>query len=177
MDYRNNRLTLDFELDPTVQQVASVMPLDIVPTEAKTIPCHGDSHQELADMNLWHDRTHITGDRLKDLQAITTGLVIRQSRLCKGCNDGSQLSVQHRRSKNAKAEEVGHKIYLDVFGPTSTVSLNQSKYFLLIKDEHSSYLFVHFMKSTKQVSEGLREFIKKYHIRNRVCRSDNALSV
>lgn len=99
---------------------------------------------------------------------------------CDGCAFGKAHRKPFLKDPKKRAEAVGDLIHADLSGPMEVTSLGGSKYFLLIKDDCSSHMFVYFMdtKSAHNVLNKFKEFIvdwKSLTKDKKICRlrSDN----
>ena len=82
--------------------------------------------------------------------------------------EASHLGKSHRLAfKNSgcdrPATEVGELFHSDVCGPMEVESLGGSKYYLLFKDDASSYRSVYFIKHKSDVYECFKEFERAVH--------------
>ncbi|KAK9685136.1 Integrase core domain [Popillia japonica] len=98
------------------------------------------------------------------------------STFCSSCVQGKQ----HREpfpASETRAKEVCALIHIDLCGPMEVLSIRGSKYMLLLKDDHSKYRTVYFIKHKSEVYDKLNEFIVYAKTQTGKCikvmRSDN----
>lgn len=84
---------------------------------------------------------------------------------CSDCQLGKAHRSSHPDSERPRATGVLERVHADLVGPISPSSIGGSKYFLLIKDEYSSYISVYFMSQKSGVVEAFRKFVNHATIR------------
>lgn len=111
-----------------------------------------------------------------------TGLeIVKENQLerCGDCQLGKGHHLSHPSSRRERATEVLERVHVDLAGPIEPASLSGSKYFMLIKDEFSGYMFVYFMATKSHVYQKIEQFVKEASIttqkRVKIIRSDNGL--
>lgn len=96
---------------------------------------------------------------------------------CGACQLGKGHCASHPDSTRKRSEEVLHRIHVDTVGAIDPPSLGGSKYFVLARDEYSSYLMAHCIASKKQVFPALRKLLTDASVatqrRVQIIRSDN----
>lgn len=136
----------------------------------------------LRDIETWHKRLgHVNRRSLIGMmdQQLVKGITL--SRLDEFFCESCQLGKQHRlpcKSKEQKRKtEIGEFIHTDLCGPMSEESVGGSKYFLLFKDDHSSFRHVYFIRHKDDTFEKFKEFeqliFNRFGRRIKIVRSDN----
>ena len=68
-------------------------------------------------------------------------------------------------------------LYIDLFGPIAYISINGSKYYLVIVDDYSCFTWVFFLQEKSQTQETLKRFLRwaqnEFGLRIKKIRSDN----
>lgn len=80
---------------------------------------------------------------------------------CGDCQAGKGKSSSHAESTPSRATQILERVHMDLFGPINPPSSGGSSYFLLIKDEYSSYLFSEFIASKSEVPAKLKDFVTR----------------
>jgi len=73
------------------------------------------------------------------------------SHVCSGCAGGRMHRITYHTSTTPKATTIAGRIHSDVCGPMSHASLGGARYFVVFKDEFSSWTVVNIMKSKSEV--------------------------
>lgn len=116
----------------------------------------------------WH-RTlgHACKDRIlklqndKDLGVKITGPTNEPD--CSDCPAGKARHVSHPAiSERAKA--VGDKVHIDLGGPINQPSVSGSKYYMLCKDEYSTYMYIYLLEDKTQTCLSLAQLAAKFEI-------------
>lgn len=96
---------------------------------------------------------------------------------CPDCQLGKAHRSSHPVSERPRATEVLERVHADLVGPISPETLGGSKYFMLIKDEFTSYICVYFMSHKTQVVQALKKYFNDAAIRTqrqvKILRTDN----
>lgn len=99
-----------------------------------------------------------------------------QTDQCLPCIQGKQHRLPFHQS-SSRSVEPGELIHMDLCGPMEEVSVGGSSYFLLLKDDYSSYRFVYFIKNKYETKEKIEEFIElfenEFRYKIKRFRSDN----
>lgn len=118
-----------------------------------------------ADFVLWHNRMgHVNSQVLKNmsthesLQDFTIQFDGKPSSICRGCALGKQHKASYPVDTFKERSKVpGELLHADLCGKMSQPSLGGAHYYLLIKDDCTSYRFVSFLKAK---GEAIRFFLK-----------------
>lgn len=116
----------------------------------------------------WH-RTlgHASKDRIlklqndKDLGIKITGP--REEPDCSDCPTGKARHVSHP-SISERAKAVGDKVHVDLGGPINQSSTSGSKYYMLCKDEFSTYMYIYLMEDKTQTCLSLAKLLATFEI-------------
>ena len=97
---------------------------------------------------------------------------------CKGCALAKVPKSTFKLSKNTHSSKPGDLFTMDLCSSSLSVSLSNSKYYLLLKDDFSKYKLIYFLKSKAEVPYFIRQFVAevKRDISNTpvTIRTDNA---
>lgn len=105
--------------------------------------------------------------------------VITQSLIekCGDCQVGKAHQVSHPSSLRERATETLQRTHVDLVGPVNPSSLGGTRYFLLARDEFSTYLHVYFLASKTQVVDIMRRYVTETSVATqkkvKILRSDN----
>jgi len=87
------------------------------------------------------------------------------------------MHVQAFPTGRTRGKSLGSLIPSDVNGPMETMSPGQSRYFVIFKDDYSSWSVVHFIRNKSEVPDLFRKFVAsfktQYNAVVQVLRSDN----
>ncbi|KAL4312227.1 hypothetical protein GQ457_01G011000 [Hibiscus cannabinus] len=115
------------------------------------------------DSWLWHHRYgHLNFKSLSLLsnQNLVDGLpmIRRIDAVCESCVVGKQHSDPFSKSSNMIASKPAELIHADVCGPMQTLSLNNSRYFVVFVDDFSRMTWVYFVKGKLEVFLVFKKF-------------------
>lgn len=109
----------------------------------------------------WHEGLgHQNYDHVKRVLKAKGIPVVGQREECQACILGKMQRVSHPSSKTSTSR-VAQLIHTDVCGPFSPPSFNNSKYFLLFKDDFSHYRHVYFIKQKSDVTKCLKNYLQR----------------
>lgn len=139
-----------------------------------------NSAEKCETIQLWHERLchqNVAQVKccLKSMDIVYTDI---PSFKCIGCIYGKQHRSSFQESNN-RASRVGELVHTDLCGPMQVKSLGGARYFLLLKDDYSSYRTVFFVKEKSEVCDLIHKYInvvsKSHDIT--VLRSDNGTEI
>lgn len=112
-------------------------------------------------LSSWHSR--LAHQNMKQVKKVLTRNGIKYieddaSKICEKC-----LAGKHRKpfyTSSSRAKKALELVHADVCGPMEKVSLGGARYFLLIKDDFSSFRYIYFIKFKSQVKSNIEKFIK-----------------
>jgi hypothetical protein len=132
---------------------------------------------------LWHRRlTHIG---MKNLHKLLKGEHIlgltnvhfEKDRICSACQAGKQVGVHHPHKNIMTTNRPRELLHMDLFGPVAYISIDWSKYCLVIVDDYSRFTWVFFLQEKSQTQETLKRFLRQaqneFGLRIKKIRSDN----
>lgn len=133
-------------------------------------------------LKLWHERMgHINVRALLNTSKVLGDreLVLEKDEdfECTACIMGKQTRKPHSSVKHETNYKPGEKIHTDVCGPINVESPQGTRYFLLFKDECSSFRKVYFLRHKSQVFGKFKDFQRFAQTQTgkkmKVLRSDN----
>ncbi|KAL4379170.1 hypothetical protein GQ457_02G022950 [Hibiscus cannabinus] len=115
------------------------------------------------DSWLWHHRYgHLNFKSLSLLsnQNLVDGLPMIRciDAVCESCVVGKQHRDPFSKSSNMRASKPAELIHADVCGPMQTLSLNNSRYFVVFVDDFSRMTWVYFVKDKSEVFSVFKKF-------------------
>ena len=132
---------------------------------------------------LWHRRlAHVGMSTLKKLvkKDLVVGLkdiVFEKDKLCSACQAGKQVANTHPTKAYVSTRRPLELLHMDLFGPTTYVSLGGNLYCLVVVDDFSRYTWVFFLEDKSIVADTFKKFAKKaqnqYDVQLVKIRSDN----
>nr|GEZ36839.1 hypothetical protein [Tanacetum cinerariifolium] len=119
---------------------------------------------------LWHQRlSHLNFDTINDLTKIDliTGLPkfkYYKEHLCPSCEQGKSKRPSHPPKPVPNSRQRLHLFHMDLCGLMRIASINGKRYVLVIVDDYSHYMWVHFLISKDEAQEVIKTFLKKITI-------------
>nr|GEU39086.1 retrovirus-related Pol polyprotein from transposon TNT 1-94 [Tanacetum cinerariifolium] len=116
---------------------------------------------------LWHQRlSHLNFDTINDLAKnnLVTGLPkfkYHKEHLCPLCEQGKSKKVSDPPKPVPNSKQRLHLLHMDLCGPMRVESINRKRYVLVIVDDYSHYIWVHFLISKDKAPEEIKIFLKK----------------
>lgn len=114
----------------------------------------------VACKEIWHKRLgHVsygTIDNMVKKNAVEGLKIGDEKEQCKECLEGKCTRTTHPTRTTEKAKKPGHSLHLDTVGPVSMKSLANSTYFVLSKDEYSSYKLVRFIELKSEIADQVK---------------------
>jgi hypothetical protein len=132
---------------------------------------------------LWHRRLDHVG--MKNLHKLLKGEHIlgltnvhfEKDRNCSACQAGKQVGVHHPHKNIMTTERLLELLHMDLFSPIAYISIDMSKYCLVIVDDYSRFTWVFFLREKSQTQENLNKFLRRaqneFGFRIKKIRSDN----
>lgn len=119
-----------------------------------------------ATLDDWHQRLgHISKETIKYMaeNKLVDGLVIANDRSsqCEVCAESKITRCSHPTRKSIKANKPGVVLHFDTVGPMSETSLGGANYYVLCKDEFSSYRKVAFVSNKSEIPLYVKQFINE----------------
>lgn len=136
----------------------TVMQIKVIPTLELGVSANVAFKQ--STLKLWHERlAHQNSAHVKRFLKLNEIKFNDEEFVCEAC----MLGKHHRdsfKSREERSTKCGEIIHADVCGPMQETSVGGSRYFLLLKDDHSHYRSIYCMKQKSEVFEKLKMFIK-----------------
>jgi transposase InsO family protein len=132
---------------------------------------------------LWHHRLAHVG--MKNLHKLLKGEHIlgltnvhfEKDRFCSACQAGKQVGAHHPQKNIMTTDRQLELLHMDLFGPIAYISIDGSKYCLVIVDDYSSFTWVFFLQEKSQTQDTLKGFLRRaqneFRLRIKKIRSDN----
>nr|GFA22304.1 retrovirus-related Pol polyprotein from transposon TNT 1-94 [Tanacetum cinerariifolium] len=116
---------------------------------------------------LWHQRlSHLNFDTINDLARndFVAGLPkfkYHKEHLYPSCEQGKSKRASHPPKPVPNSRQRLHLLYMDLCGPMRIASINGKRYVLVIVDDYSRYMWVHFHRSKDEAPEVIIKFLKR----------------
>lgn len=132
-----------------------------------------------ATLPVWHKRLgHVSKDvirRMIETKAVD-GLDVRSENPADKCGDCALAKCKksgHRSKTTPKADSPGMILHFDTVGPITPASLGRSKYFVLCRDEFSSFRMVECIELKSEA----KEFVKRAISKTKIDTKNNVLCI
>lgn len=125
---------------------------------------HVDSACTSKTLNEWHTTLgHMNNDDIVRLQAVTRGMNVTKTKAglsCTTCKE-SKITKQPKSQDDPprRATKPLERVHTDLCGPIEPSSKEGYRYVINFIDEHSSMLFVYFLRSKDDASQALKNFL------------------
>lgn len=131
----------------------------ILPPETLAV-CANTAVMNNLPLQVWHERfCHQNFAHVKSmLNKFNIKFSDAGTLLCDGCIVGKQHRTSFASSAH-RASMVGELVHSDVCGPMEENSIGGSRYFILFKDDFSSYRSVYFIKNKSEVNDRINKFV------------------
>jgi hypothetical protein len=132
---------------------------------------------------LWHRRLAHVG--MKNLHKLLKGEHIlglthvhfEKDRVCSACQAGKQVGVHHPHKNIMTTDRPLELLHMDLFGPIAYISIDESKYCLVIVDDCSRFTWMFYLQEKSQTQETLKGFLRwaqnEFRLGIKKIRSDN----
>ncbi|KAD0657028.1 hypothetical protein E3N88_43918 [Mikania micrantha] len=112
---------------------------------------------------LWHARLgHLNFEAIRKMskEGLAKGIpkVEHKSQVCEACLVGKQKQLPFPPHAKFQANQPLELIHADLCGPISPSTLVGNKYFLLLVDDYSRYMWIHKLKSKDQAPDAFKTF-------------------
>lgn len=124
------------------------------------------------DLKVWHDRLgHIHKRALCELvkKGTVDGVNVRNAEefFCEACQFGKLHKLpslfDFRKEVEKRSRKPGEYIHSDVCGPVPVQSIGGARFYVLFKDDATSFRYVYFMRHKGDVYDRFREFERLIH--------------
>jgi transposase InsO family protein len=106
-----------------------------------------------------------------------TNVHFEKDRICSVCQAGKQVGAHHPHKNIMTTDRPLELLHMDLFGSITYISIDGSKYCLVIVDDYSRFTWVFFLQEKSQTQETLKRFLRwaqnEFGIRIKKIRSDN----
>jgi transposase InsO family protein len=132
---------------------------------------------------LWHRRLAHVG--MKNLHKLLKGehilgltnVYFEKDRVCSACQAGKQVGAHHPHKNIMTTNRPLELLHMDLFSPIAYISIDGSKYCLVIMDDYSHFTWVFFLQEKSQTQDTLKGFLRRaqneFGLRIKKIRSDN----
>jgi transposase InsO family protein len=100
-----------------------------------------------------------------------------KDRVCSACQAGKQVGAHHPHKNIMTTNRPLELLHMDLFGPIAYISIDGSKYCLVIVDDYSRFTWVFFLQEKSQTQETLKGFLRwaqnEFRLRIKKIRSYN----
>jgi hypothetical protein len=134
---------------------------------------------------LWHRRLAHVG--MKNLHKLLkeehilelTNVHFEKDRVCSACQAGKQVGAHHPHKNIMTTDRPLELLHKDLFGLIAYISIDGSKYCLVIVDDYFRFTWVFFLQEKSQTQEALKGFLRwaqnEFGLRIKKIRSDNGM--
>jgi transposase InsO family protein len=106
-----------------------------------------------------------------------TNVHFEKDRICSACHVGKQVGVHHPHKNIMTTDKPLELLHIDLFGLIAYISIDGSKYCLVIVDDYSRFTWVFFLQEKSQTQETLKRFLRRaqneFGLKIKKIRSDN----
>jgi hypothetical protein len=99
-------------------------------------------HRQLAHVGMKNLHKLLNGEHILGL----TNVHFEKDRVCSACQAGKQVGVHHPHKNMMTTDRPLELLYMDLFGPITYISIDTSKYCLVIVDDYSRFTWVFFLQ-------------------------------
>nr|GEY30622.1 retrovirus-related Pol polyprotein from transposon TNT 1-94 [Tanacetum cinerariifolium] len=116
---------------------------------------------------LWHQHlSHLNFDTINDLArndlvASLPKFKYYKEHLCLSCEQGKSKRASHPPKPVPNSRQRLHLLPMDLCGTMSIASINGKRYVLVIVEDYSRYMWVHFLISKDEAPEVIIKFLKR----------------
>nr|GEU83996.1 hypothetical protein [Tanacetum cinerariifolium] len=117
------------------------------------------------ESNLWHVKLgHVNFKTMNKLMKgnLVRGLplkIFENDHICVACQKGKQHKATCKTKLVSSISQLLQMLYMDLFGPTSVMSINYKKYYLVVTNDFSRFRWVFFLATKDESSKVLKPFI------------------
>nr|GEV70923.1 ribonuclease H-like domain-containing protein [Tanacetum cinerariifolium] len=132
------------------------------------------------ESNLWHKRLgHVN---FKSMNKIVKGNLVRglpskifkSDHTCIACQKGKQYKATYKAKLVSSISQPLQILHMDLFSPTSVMSINHKKYCLVVTDDFNRFTWVFFLATKDKTSKVLKPFIAA--IENQINKKQNEVA-
>jgi transposase InsO family protein len=113
----------------------------------------------LLTWSCWDDESSQTskGEHILGLKKF----ILTKDRICSACQAGKQVGVHHPHKNIITVERSLELLHMDLFGSIAYISIDGSKYYLMIVNDYSCFTWVFFLQEKYQTQETLKRFLRR----------------
>jgi transposase InsO family protein len=130
-------------------------------------------HRRLAHVGMKNLHKLIKGEHVLGL----TNVHFEKDRVCSACQAGKQVGAHHPHKNIMTTDMSLELLHIDLFDTIAYISIDESKYYLVIMDDYSRFTWVFFLQEKTQTQDTLKGFLRwvqnKFGLRIKNIRSDN----
>jgi transposase InsO family protein len=130
-------------------------------------------HRRLAHVGMKNLHKLLKGEHILGL----TNVHFEKDRVCSACQAGKQVGVHHPHKNIMTTDRSLELLHMDLFDLIAYISIDGSKYCLVIVDDYSRFTWVFFLQEKSQTQETLKGFLRwaqnEFGLRIKKIRSDN----
>jgi hypothetical protein len=89
-----------------------------------------------------------------------TNVHFEKDMICSACQAGKQVGVHHPHKNIMTTDRPLELLHMDLFDPIAYISIDGSKYYLVIVDDYSCFTWVFFLQDKSQTQETLKGFLR-----------------
>jgi transposase InsO family protein len=131
------------------------------------------SHHRLAHVGMNNLHKLLKGEHILGL----TNVHFEKHRVCSACQVGKQVGAHHPHKNIMTTHRPLELLHMDLFGPIAYISIDGSKYCLVIVDDYSRFTWVFFLQEKTQTQDTLNGFLRRaqneFELRIKKIRSNN----
>jgi transposase InsO family protein len=106
-----------------------------------------------------------------------TDVNCEKDKIYSACQAGKQVGVHHPHKNIMTTDKPLELLHMDLFDPIAYISIDESKYCLVIVDDYSRFTWVFFLQEKSQTQETLKRFLRRaqneFGLKIKKIRSDN----
>jgi hypothetical protein len=114
-------------------------------------------HRRLAHVGMRNLHKLLKGEHILGL----TNVHFEKERICSACQAGKQVGAHHPHKNIMTTERPLELLHMDQFGSIAYISIDRSKYCLVIVDDYSRFTWVFFLQEKSQNQETLKRFLRQ----------------
>nr|GFA46496.1 hypothetical protein [Tanacetum cinerariifolium] len=104
---------------------------------------------------------NMEGVDLNDLVAGLLKFKYHKEHLCPSCEQGKSKRASYPPKPVPNSRQRLHLLHMDLCGPMRIASINGKRYVLVIVDDYSRYMWVHFLRSKYEAPEVIIKLLKR----------------
>src|SRR5688500_14467405 len=108
-----------------------------------------------------------------------TNVYFEKDRICSACQAGKEVGAHHPHKNIMTTDRPLELLHMDLFGSIAYISIDRSKYCLVIVDDYSRFTWVFFLQEKFHTQETLKGFLRRaqneFSLRIKKIRSDNGM--